>query len=152
MNTQLSITTVTFFTYTLQGNTQRDNLMPHYTLVLREKVLRNHSEWFIHLLKKKKLSHRSPPQQESTMRTVHFHDPRRPVHHRIGRDLSRSPSPTPLSRQGHLEQVTDTGTCPGGFGMSPEKVRLHELLDQPVPLLYHPQWREVLPQIEVELL
>lgn len=43
------------------------------------------------------------------------------------------------------------GPHPGGFGVLPEGKTPH-LLWAAVPVLYHPQWEEVLPCVEVELL
>jgi len=67
----------------------------------------------------------------------------------IGRDLCGSSSPTPLTKQGHLEQAT-RDLVQTGFEYL-QRRRLHNLPGQPVPVLHHPQREEVLPHIQVEL-
>jgi len=62
----------------------------------------------------------------------------------VGRDLCGSSSPTPLPKQGHLEQARQD-LVQAGFEY------LHNLPGQPVPVLCHPQREEVLPHVQVEL-
>ena len=63
----------------------------------------------------------------------------------VGRDLWGSPSPTPLPKQGHLEQVAQEG-----FEYL-QRRRLHNPSAQPVPVLCHPQSEVVLPHVQLEL-
>ena len=67
----------------------------------------------------------------------------------VGRDLWRSPSPTPLSKQDHLEQVAQD-CVQAGFEYL-QRRRLHNPSGQPVPVLRHPQSKEVLPHVQMEL-
>ena len=66
----------------------------------------------------------------------------------IGRDLWRSPCPTPLLEQAPPEQghraASRQGVNVPGKG-------LHTLPGQPVPLLWHPHRRDLFSHIEVEL-
>ena len=55
----------------------------------------------------------------------------------IGRDLCGSSSPTPLPKQGHLEQFAQE-LVQAGFEYL-ERRRIHNLSGQPVPVLGHPQ-------------
>lgn len=51
--------------------------------------------------------------------------------------------------EGKVTGAGDTGAHPGGFRMSPEK---HDLPGKPqVPVVCHPQWKEVLPHPEVQI-
>jgi len=44
-----------------------------------------------------------------------------------------------------------TGPCPHGFGVSPEKETPQPLV-QPVPVLCHPESKEILPHVQMKLL
>ena len=73
-------------------------------------------------------------------------------HHRtagIGRDLWRSPCPTPLPKQGHLEQAAQD-LVQAEFEYL-QRRRLHDPSGQPVPGLHHPQSEEVLSHVQLEL-
>jgi len=61
----------------------------------------------------------------------------------IGRDLWGPPIPTPLPKQGHLQQAAQD-CAQAGFEYLQRK-RLHNPSGQPVPVLHHPQSKEVLP-------
>ena len=61
-------------------------------------------------------------------------------HGRVGRDLWRSSSPTPLLEQDHPEQVAQD-RIQAGFEYL-QRRRLHNLSEQPVPVLGHPQSEE----------
>jgi len=67
----------------------------------------------------------------------------------VGRDLCESPSPTPLLKQGHLQQAAQD-LVQSGLEYLPRR-RLHSLPGQPVPVLRHPQREEVLPHVQMEL-
>jgi len=67
----------------------------------------------------------------------------------IGRDLCGSSSPTPLPKQGHLEQAAQDRVQVGLEYL--QRRRLHNLPGQRVPVLRHPQREEVLPHVKVEL-
>jgi len=67
----------------------------------------------------------------------------------VGRDLWGSSGPTPLPKQGHLEQ-TAQDLVQAGFGYL-QRRRLHNLPGQPVPVLRHAQREEVLPHVQTEL-
>ena len=67
----------------------------------------------------------------------------------VGRDLCGSSSPTPLPKQGHLEQVAQYPVQPGFEYL--QRRRIHSLSGQPVPVFHHPQREEVLPRIQTEL-
>ena len=67
----------------------------------------------------------------------------------VGRDLWGSPSPTPLPKQGHLQQAAQDLVQVGLEYL--QKRRLHNLPGQPVPGLRHPQREEVLPHVQTEL-
>ena len=62
----------------------------------------------------------------------------------VERDLCGSSSPTPLPKQGHLQQAAQDLVQAGLEYL--QRRRLHNLLGQPVPGLRHPQREEVLPQ------
>ena len=64
----------------------------------------------------------------------------------VGRDLWGSSSPTPLPKQGHLQQ----DLIQAGFEYL-QRRRLHNLPGQPVPVPHHPQREEVLPHVQTEL-
>jgi len=66
----------------------------------------------------------------------------------IGRDLCGSSSPTPLPKQGLLQQAAEDLVQAGLEYL--QRRRLHHLPGQPVPVLRHPQ-REVLPHVQTEL-
>ena len=67
----------------------------------------------------------------------------------VGRDLWGSSSPTPLTKQGHLQQAAQDR---GQVGLEYlQKRRLHNLSGHPVPVLCHPQSEEVLPHVQLEL-
>jgi len=55
----------------------------------------------------------------------------------VGRDLCGSSSPTPLPKQGHLQQAAQ-GLVQAGLEYL-QRRRLHNLPGQPVPVLRHPQ-------------
>ena len=67
----------------------------------------------------------------------------------IGRDLWRSSSPTPLLEQDHLEHVAQD-RVQAGFEYL-QRRRLHSLSGQPVPVLGHPQSKEVFSHVQMEL-
>jgi len=67
----------------------------------------------------------------------------------VGRDLWGSSSPTPLLKQGHLEQVAQDRVQVGLEYL--QRRRTHNLPGQPVPVLRHPQREEVLPRVQTEL-
>ena len=67
----------------------------------------------------------------------------------VGRDLSGSSSPTPLPKQGHLQQSAEDLVQAGLEYL--QRGRLHHLPEQPVPVLHHPHSEEVLPHVEMEL-
>ena len=67
----------------------------------------------------------------------------------VGRDLCGSPSPTPLLKQGHLQQAAQDLVQAGLEYL--QRRRLHNLPGQPVPLLHHPQSEEVLPCVQTVL-
>jgi len=67
----------------------------------------------------------------------------------IGRDLCGSSSPTPLPKQGHLQQAAQDLVQAGLKYL--QRGRLHSLPGQPVPVLSHPQREEVLPHVQMEL-
>jgi len=67
----------------------------------------------------------------------------------VGRDLCGSSSPTPLAKQGHLEQAAQDLVQAGLEYL--QRRRLHSLPGQPVPRLHHPQREEVLPHVQLEL-
>jgi len=56
---------------------------------------------------------------------------------RVGRDLRGSSSPTPLLKQGHLQQAAEDHVQAGLEYL--QSRRLHNLPGQPVPGLRHPQ-------------
>jgi len=67
----------------------------------------------------------------------------------VGRDLWGSSSPTPLPKQGHLEQAAQD-LVQVGFEYL-QRRRIHNPSEQPVPVLRHPQREEVLPHVQLEL-
>ena len=67
----------------------------------------------------------------------------------VGRDLCGSSSPTPLPKQGHLQQAAQD-VVQAALGYL-QRRRLHNLPGQPVPVLRHPQSEEVLPHVQTEL-
>jgi len=60
----------------------------------------------------------------------------------VGRDLRGSSSPSPLPKQGHLQQAAKDHVQVGSEYL--QRRRLHNLCGQPVPVLCHPQREEVL--------
>ena len=67
----------------------------------------------------------------------------------VGRDLWRSPSPTPLPKQSHLQQAAQDLVQAGLEYL--QRRRIHSPSGQPVPVLRHPQREEVLPYVQMEL-
>jgi len=67
----------------------------------------------------------------------------------VGRDLCGSSSPTPLPKQGHLQQAAQDFIQVGSEYL--QRKRLHNLPGQPVPGLRHPQREEILPHVQMEL-
>ena len=67
----------------------------------------------------------------------------------VGKDLCGSSSPTPLTKQGHLQQAAQDLVQAGLEYL--QRRRLHNLPGQPVPVLCHPQSKEVLPHVQTEL-
>ena len=67
----------------------------------------------------------------------------------VGRDLCGSSSPTPLLKQGHLEQAAEDLVQAGLEYL--QKRGIYSLPGQPVPVLHHPQGEEVLPHVQTEL-
>jgi len=65
-----------------------------------------------------------------------------------GKDLWRASVPTPLPKQGHLQQAAQDLVQ---AGLEYLWRRLHSLPGQPVPGLRHPQREEVLPHVQTEL-
>jgi len=66
----------------------------------------------------------------------------------IGRDLFGSSSPTPLPKQGHLQQAAQDLVQAGLEYL--QRRSLHNLSGQSVPGLRHPQSEEVLPHVQME--
>jgi len=62
----------------------------------------------------------------------------------VGRDLCGSSSPTPLTKQGHLQQAAQDRVHAGLEYL--QRRTIHNLPGQAVPVLRHPQ-REVLPHV-----
>jgi len=67
----------------------------------------------------------------------------------VGRDLCGSSSPTPLPKQGHLQQAAEDLVQAGLECLQIR--RLHNLPGQPGPALHHPQREEVLSHVQTEL-
>ena len=67
----------------------------------------------------------------------------------VGRDLCGSSGPTPLPKQGHLQQAAQDLVQAGLEYL--QRRRLHKPSGQPVPGLRHPQREEVLPPVQTEL-
>ena len=67
----------------------------------------------------------------------------------VGKNLCGSSSPTPLMKQGHLQQAAQKLVQAGLQYL--QRRRLHNLPGQPVPGLRHPQSEEVLPRVQAEL-
>ena len=65
----------------------------------------------------------------------------------VVRDLWGSSSPTPLPKQGHLQQAAQDCVQAGLEYLQGR--RLHRPSEQPVPWLHHPQSEEVLPHEEL---
>jgi len=66
----------------------------------------------------------------------------------VGRDLCGSSSPTPLPKQGHLQQATEDLVQVSLEYL--QRRTLHNLPGQPVPVLRHPQREEVLLHLQTE--
>ena len=66
----------------------------------------------------------------------------------VGRDLCGSSSPTPLPKQGHLQQAAQDLVQVGLEYL--QRRRLHNLPGEPIPVLRHPQREEVLPHVQTE--
>ena len=64
----------------------------------------------------------------------------------VGRDLCGSSRPTPLPKQGHLQQAAQDLVQVGLECL--QRGRLHNLPGQPVLVLHHPQREEVLPYVK----
>ena len=60
-----------------------------------------------------------------------------------------SSSPSPLPKQGHLQQAAQDLVQTDLEYL--QRRRLHNLPGQPVPVLHHPQREEVLPHVHTEL-
>jgi len=67
----------------------------------------------------------------------------------VGRDLCGSSSPTPLPKEGRLQQAAEDLVQAGLEYL--QRRRLHHLPGQPVPVLHHPQSEEVHPHVQTEL-
>jgi len=67
----------------------------------------------------------------------------------VGRDLWGSSRPTPMPKQGHLQQAAQDLVQAGLEYL--QRGRIHNLSGQPVPVLHHPQSEEVLPHVQTEL-
>ena len=67
----------------------------------------------------------------------------------VWRDLCGSSNPTPLLKQGHLQQAAQDLVQAGLEYL--QRGRLHNIPGQPVPMLRHPQREEVLPHVQMEL-
>jgi len=67
----------------------------------------------------------------------------------VGKDLCGSSSPTPLLKQGRLEQAAQD-LVQAGFEYL-QRRRIRSLSGQPVPVLRQPQSEEVLPRVQMEL-
>jgi len=67
----------------------------------------------------------------------------------VGRDLCGSSGPTPLAKQGHLEQAAQDRIQVGFEYL--QRRRLHNPSGQPGSGLCHPQSNEILPRVQVEL-
>lgn len=66
----------------------------------------------------------------------------------VGRDVCRSPGPTPLLKQGHLgpsdqDRVQTASKYLQGW-------RLHNLPGQPAPVLHHPHSKKVFLYVQME--
>ena len=68
----------------------------------------------------------------------------------VGGDLCGSSSPTPLPKQGHLQQAAQDLVQAGLQYL--QRRRLHNLPGQPVPVLRHPQREEALPHVQTNFL
>ena len=67
----------------------------------------------------------------------------------IGRELCGLSSPTPLPKESHPEQAAQDCVQAGREYL--QRMRIHNLPGQPVPVLRHPQSEEVLPHVQTEL-
>ena len=67
----------------------------------------------------------------------------------VGKALCGSSSPTPLPKQGHLQQAAQDLVQARLKYL--QRRRIHNLPGQPVPVLRHPQREEVLPHVQMEL-
>ena len=67
----------------------------------------------------------------------------------VGRNLCGSSSPTPLPKQGHLQQAAQDLVQVGLEYL--QRRTIHNIPGQPVPVLRHPQSEEILPHVQMEL-
>lgn len=67
----------------------------------------------------------------------------------VGRGLSRSPGSTPLLKQGHQKPVPQDHVQVAFEYL--QGWRLHHLTRQPMPVLSHPQYKKVFPDLQAEL-
>ena len=67
----------------------------------------------------------------------------------VSRDLCGSSGPTPLPKQGHLQQAAQDLVHAGLEYL--QRRRLHNFSGQPAPVLHHPQSEEVLPHVQMKL-
>jgi len=67
----------------------------------------------------------------------------------VGRDLCGLSSPSPLPKQGHLQQAAQDLVQTGLEYL--QRRRLHNPPGQPVPVLHHPQREKVLPHVQREV-
>ena len=67
----------------------------------------------------------------------------------VGRDFCGSSSPTPLPKQGLLQQAAQDLVQADLEYL--QRRRLHNIPGQPVPVLRHPRREEVLPCVQTEL-
>ena len=67
----------------------------------------------------------------------------------IEKNLCGSSSPTPLPKQGHLQQAAQDLVQVRLEYL--QRRRNHNLSGQPVPVLRHPQSEEVLPHVQLDL-
>jgi len=68
----------------------------------------------------------------------------------VGRDLCGSSSPTPLLKQGHLQQAAQDPVQVGLEYL--QRRRIHNFSGRPVPVFHHPQSEEVLPLLIIPMM
>ena len=83
------------------------------------------------------------------IKQMQFHSLSKSQNHRVGGDLWGSSSSTPLPKQGHLQQAVQDLVQAGSEYL--QRRRIHNLSAQPVPVLCHPQSKEVLLHVQTEL-